>query len=298
MTTPPGDAHARGPDDRLFFTGYENLKLTAPLFQEYLTPLHDAMMLLESAVVFVSHTDGGASQPQARFANNVAALSGLIRAYQGLQAATHLAVLGYYTESRATIRGVYESAGIARMLAHDLPQAEKWIRKDTYVPDRHSREFAAVLNGGDPDAKIPHQRYYAQASASAHPSALTTLPYLLDPEGVWRPRLYPVFDAEQFKAVAFELTAEVLFVCFCLRNALADHSLLEPRWHRTLADTARTFSGMPMEHLDDNWEARERLHEGLKQHVRPQAEVNDFLREHPNSYDNVRARTEEDGEGV
>jgi hypothetical protein len=53
-----------------------------------------------------------------------------------------------------------------------------------------------------------------------------------------------------------------------------------------------------MEHLNDDWDARERLHDALKQHVRPESEVNDFLRGHPNSYDNVRQRAEANGQGA
>jgi hypothetical protein len=278
--------------DRIIISAFENMNATAAFLQE-LSRLQEVMALLEYALTHASQVD-----PRALFANEVGALSGLVRAYQGLQAAANLAVFGFYTEARAGIRGVYESAGLARMLAHDAELAEDWFRKAVWVPDRQSREFAAAMAGGDEDAKIPHRQYYKYASASAHPSAMTTLPYLLDSDGSINIKLYPRFHHEQFVGLANELTAEAIFVGYCLRNALSHPDALPPEWHKSLAQHAREFSGEPMKHLDDDWVERERQHEEIQQHVRPVEEINDFLRAHPNSIDNVRSRGYEADAGV
>ena len=63
------------------------------------------------------------SPPEHWFPNNMAAVALLTRAYQGLQAASHLCALAFYIEARATLRGVYEAAGLARTrhIAPTLP---------------------------------------------------------------------------------------------------------------------------------------------------------------------------------
>jgi len=248
------------------------------------------MSLIEFGLNRASEAD-----KQALFSNVVAGLSGLIRASQGLQAAAMLAVFGFYTEARATIRGVYESAGVARMLAHDPEVSEKWMRKNEWIPDRRSREFAAAMAGGDEDAKIPHQEYYKRASASAHPSALTTLPYMFDSNGNIRAMLYPEFNADLFISLSNEITVEALFVAYCFKNALADPDMMPPDWYRALAQHAREFSGLPLDHLEDDWEERERRFRSLHSQVRPAEEIDDFLRAHPNSAYNLKQRA---GEGV
>lgn len=288
VTTELGPSAAAPPPegDPLFMRAFQNVRETEPWLGE-LTRLHELMKALEWALTLASHSD-----PRSLFANEVAGLSWLVRAYRGLQAAANLTVMGFYTEARAAIRAVYESAGVARMFAHDVPLAEKWLRKQEWVPDQSSRQFAAAMAGGDEDAKIPHQTYYNRGSASAHPAAVTSLPDLLDPNGLIKMKLYPASDHAQFVALANELTMEALFVAFCLRNALADPELLPPGWHQTIARHARELSGEPMQHLDDDWAERQRRYEAMHQHVRPEAEIDEFLRSHPNSVDNVMGRTD------
>lgn len=292
MTTGSDGDDAQPQQDRVFGTGYNNLRLGQP-YEELLAPFQCGMSMLESALTWLSENDGGATDPAARFPNNTAALAGLIRAYQGLQAAAHLAVLGYYTEARAMIRGVYESAGLARMFSRDSALAEKWLRKGDYVPDRTSREFAEALAGGDPKARIPHQQYYKTASANAHPSAFSTMPYVLDADGNWRPKLYPEFDEKEFSYLAFELTAEVIFVCYCLRNALVNPAFLAP-WLDALDEFHRAFTGEPLTHLNEGREERDALHDKLVQYILPDDQLKNFLTANPNSFDNIRARAEAD----
>jgi hypothetical protein len=145
------------------------------------------------------------------------------------------------------------------------------------------------------DAKIPHQEYYKRASASAHPSALTTLPYMFDSNGNIRAMLYPEFNADLFISLSNEITVEALFVAYCFKNALADPDMMPPDWYRALAQHAREFSGLPLEHLEDDWEERERRFRSLHSQVRPAEEIDNFLRAHPNSAYNLKQRA---GEGV
>jgi hypothetical protein len=265
----------------------QNLEPTSPLIKNAFGRLHNLMALIEWGLIAASNTE-----PESLFSNDVAAASGLIRAYQGVQAAAVLAVTGFYTEARACMRGVYESAGVARMLAHNPEMSERWMRENEWVPDRKSRAFAAEMAGGDEDAKIPHQKYYKQASASAHPSALTTLPYFFDQDGQVSPSLYPKFDADVFTAVANELTVQAVFVAYCFRNAVADTSFIPPQWLQDLARHARELSGTPMEHLDADWEERERRFRALNSRIRPIEEITEFLRAHPNSSYNVKRRAD------
>lgn len=263
----------------------QNLEPTSPLIGVGFERLHQIMALIEWGLIHASQTE-----PQSLFSNEVAGLSGLIRAYQGLQAAAVLAVTGFYTEARASIRGIYESAGVARMLAHSQDLSERWMRENEWVPDRKSRQFAAMMAGGDDEAKIPHQQYYKRASASAHPSALSTLPYLFDQNGRISPTLYPRFNDGSFVAVANELTAQALFVAFCIRNAVADADFIPPDWLQELAGHAREFSGEPLEHLEADWGEREQRFQELGMNVRAIEEIDDFLLAHPNSAYNIKQR--------
>lgn len=264
---------------------------TEPLLGE-LSNLFEVMMALDWGLNLASRSD-----PRSLFANEVAGLACLVRAFRGIQAATNLATMGFYTEARAAVRAVYESAGVARMFAHDTALADKWLTKDEWVPDRKSRAFAVALAGGDDEAKIPHQQYYRRASASAHPAAITSISDVISPDGSIVLNLYPTFEPSTFKSLAEELTAEALFVAFCLRNALVDRDVLPPAWHETIIKMTRKFSGEPMLHLEEDWDERQRRFDAIKQHVLPEAEVNEFLRSHPNSYDNVKARADDYDEG-
>jgi hypothetical protein len=230
------------------------------------------------------------SDPRNMFANDLAALSSLIRAYHGIQAGANLAILGFPNECRIIMRSNYESAGLARMLAHNAERAEKWMRKLEWVPDKIAREFAVDMAGGDETARLPHDEFYKHFSAATHPSAITTLPYLLSPGGEFEPRLEPKFDQGSLHVAADELTAQALFVAYCFRNSLADQDVMPPGWHAELARHAREFSGMELEHLDFDWISRERRHNSFVSQIRPIEEIDGFLRAHPNSVHSQRIR--------
>jgi hypothetical protein len=56
---------------------------------------------------------------QAVYPNDFAALACLARAFRQLRASYMLMISGYLAEVRILLRAVYESSGLARMLAHD-----------------------------------------------------------------------------------------------------------------------------------------------------------------------------------
>ncbi|MDV6209308.1 hypothetical protein R3Q08_13790 [Rhodococcus erythropolis] len=290
------EIHADGdpaPLHRLF-SGFSVFEKSEKAIQPEWQMLDRVMGIIEHGLRFASN----AIDLRAAFANEVAALCCLIRAYQGLQSGAQLAATGFYTDARAVIRGAYESGGLSRMLAHDVPLAERWLRKAEWVPDRASRDFAVALSGGDEEAKIPYQQYYKHASAYAHPSAKSSLPFLFTPDAEFRPRPYPVFDEDELRAVVYELTAEAIFVAYCFRNAMANDEIMDPRWHQDLADVARAFTGGPMEHLEADWEAKQRNYEDFQTFVRPAEEIDEFLRGHPNAVNNVIARARNEDQDV
>src|SRR5438874_1901765 len=84
----------------------------------------------------------GSTRPQpfsATSPNDLAAVTLLARALTELSAALHLSVSGFHSEIASIIRGPYESAGLARVLAKDPDLAERWLREGTWVPDRQVR---------------------------------------------------------------------------------------------------------------------------------------------------------------
>jgi hypothetical protein len=80
---------------------------------------------------------------QAVYPNDVSALACLTRAYWLLRASYMLMISGYPQEVRVLLRVVYESSGLARMLARDPDRAEKWLREQHWFPDREVRRWFA-----------------------------------------------------------------------------------------------------------------------------------------------------------
>ncbi len=91
----------------------------------------------------------------ATFSNDFAALACLARAVRQLDAALQLALFGYYSEVPTLVRGAYESAGLARIVAKDDEKGERWVRQGAWVPDREVRaelrrsaDYARFLSDG------------------------------------------------------------------------------------------------------------------------------------------------------
>jgi hypothetical protein len=75
-----------------------------------------------------------------------------------------------------------------------------------------------------------------------------------------------------------ELATEVLLACLCLATALVNHSLLERRWRQA---RSLIMLGPLATCRWCTWWPTGRRKEGCKQHIRRQAEVDDFLCERP-----------------
>jgi hypothetical protein len=94
------------------FAALENYPASESLITNGFAECEVVLKLLDAAL-------GAAygSPPEHWFPNNIAATALQTRAFNGLQAAAHLCALGFYSEARGTLRGVYEAAGLARTLA-------------------------------------------------------------------------------------------------------------------------------------------------------------------------------------
>lgn len=221
------------------------------------------------------------------FPNTIAAVACFARSYQGLQASAWLALHGFYTEARITIRSVYESAGLARMLAHDTQLAEKWVHEAEWVPDRKSRAYADAMTD---DGGTPHREYYRRASSIAHPSALSTLPFLMTAMGEPNLTWGPVFNQAQCLDTLREVAVEASFVCFAFRIAVVDETLIDPEWLKELFELSREVTGEALEHLDRDWDGMRSTYDDFRKHIAHDDALDEFLESHPNSVQNIRAR--------
>ena len=213
------------------------------------------------------------------FPNNIGAAALTTRAYQGLQAAAVLCTFGFYVDARATLRLVYESAGLARTLAHKLEFAERWLHQGEWFKDNVSRQF---MQAGT-DQKTSHSDMYKQMSQYAHPLAVSTLGYLFTRDSEYRPSPYPTVDTDSFEECARYITIVALFVAWALRNAAADPATIPGWWHQQLAELAEKITGDPHDHLDKDWAAHQRRHDALIAQVRHSHELDQALDSDPNS---------------
>jgi len=76
-----------------------------------------------------------------QFANDFCAHACLTMACRQLQATQVLLLHSFYSEARILLRTVYESAGIARMLAKEPELADRWLRKRHWFPERQVRDW-------------------------------------------------------------------------------------------------------------------------------------------------------------
>ncbi len=257
-----------------------------PAVESQLAQITDFMRLMREVLEYARPPE------RAMFPNTVAAVSCFIRALNGLQASVLLCLSGFYTESQAAVRGVYESAGLGRMLAHDSPMAERWLHQGTWVPDRSSRAFigSLIAEGGED----VYREYYRNASALAHPTALSTLPYVFNSDGEYHPVWEPVLDITRCQAIMREIVVEAAFVCFAIRMAAVDEEAMDPTWLRNLSDLAREVTGQEMPHLDRDWTARQIQFDLFRSKIRHDSELDEALESDPNSYRNIVRRLDYD----
>ncbi|MGW5270167.1 hypothetical protein ACWEQ4_16200 [Rhodococcus sp. NPDC003994] len=284
-------------DDRVL-VGLSLLPQSMPLIESEFETLHKIMGLIEQMLLAAS-TDN----PDHWFPNNMAAHACLIRSYQGLQASACLCVQGFYAEALATTRVVYESAGLARALAHKTADAEKWLHEGHWKNDGFSRKFGREMSAASTDAGIAYQQFYEHASQYAHPMATSVLPMLFGNNGDrYGPRLYPEFDGHQFSKVARQITIEALFVAYALRNAAAEVEVLPPEWLKELAVLAELVTGEQVSDVQRDWVEFERRHRMLLGKVRHDDELDGALDADSASVRNRKKRyivqpAEKDSEG-
>lgn len=277
---------------RRVFHALGNLQPAESLMGTEFADLEAVLELIEAGLVAVQDAD-----PDHWFPNSIAALSLLMRSYQGLQAAAILCSFGFYIEAWATLRNVQEAAGLARTLAHKIELAERWLHGGDWVKDKLSKEFAQQMMAdssapGPDKERVPHWEVYKMMSQYAHPMAKSTLGFLFTKAGEYRPALYPAVDPAKFTPCAASITQQALFVAYTFRNALVDPVVMPARWHQELAALARKISGRPLEHLDSDWAMHQDRYEALIAQIRHTDELHDALRVDPNSFDNLRRRAE------
>lgn len=283
-TTATGHSQQYEPPDFLRFRALlalNNLPVSQPLIAEGFADLEGLLELIDGALGWAYD-----SPPDHWFPNNMAAVGLLTRAYQGIQAAAHLCLFGFYVEARATLRGVYESAGLARTLAHRIDFAERWLHGGEWFKDNVSRQFVQSAS----EQRVAHSDHYKQMSQHAHPLAVSTFGYLFTRDMQYRPSAYPLVDREEFEECARYITAVALFVCWAFRKATADPAALPGWWHKRLTELAVKITGDPHDHLDKDWEAHQRRHEALYAELRHSDELEEALEADPNSLLNRRRR--------
>lgn len=263
------------------------------------TNLDELMEIIEAALR-AAHDPN----PDHWFPNSISAHALLLRAYQGLQAAANLCALGFYVEATGLVRTVYESAGLARSLAHSPDRAEEWVHAGSWVRDKFSRDFAKTMSsseftkevnewaGVDEDA-FAHELFYDFVSKYSHPLAKSTLQFLFNPADNNEPALYPAVEEKWFKDCAFLITATAVVVAYALRNAAADFTALPAEWHQRLAAVARQISGLPLTHLDNDWEEHQERYKAVLREMRHSDELEDTLNSDPTSRRNAIRRLAE-----
>jgi len=220
--------------------------------------------------------------------NVLAGVACLASAFRGLRAATLLAMNGYPSEARAIVRRTYEAATLARMLAHEPALAEKWLKEGEWFPDREVRKWFGVQSPPG-EQRSAYQEYYNGASSYAHPTLRSTGSLLLTADDTGRLSLNTGTDIAETLVVLQEIAAETVFVGLALRNGLVDPQVLSPAWHQHL-DVLATKAGVDLPNLRKDWAEADLAYGRFLAAVMPAEEVDTYLREHPNSYNNIRTR--------
>lgn len=227
--------------------------------------------------------------------NEVASVTAFTRAFSAIRAATVVAVHGYYIDARALVRTVYESAGLARMLAKLPDKAEKWLVKGDWFPDRIVRDY--IESQLAPVGGSPYQAFYKMSSANAHPTANTSAYLVFEHESVrLRPKLNPQFNADYAIRTLHEIAGVTLFTLFAMRRAIASSDFLPVWWLQGLAQLANDVHDADWSHLEQDWKAQNERYAKLNAATVPAERLDEYLRLHPNSFSNIdkRQAAEED----
>lgn len=224
------------------------------------------------------------------FENDLAAAVALARSYRQLQAAWVVTSHGFLAEARNLVRSVYESAGLARVLAKDPKLADQWIRDGKWFPDVRVRQWLSDVRHDPPEKVSTYQNFYSEASAWAHPTAESCMGQLSvkDDHFFLNPKI--TFDERASRATIALLADSALFACFAFRNAVVDERAIDPAWRKDLYDLAREISGEPMTHLDRDWEAEKDHYDAVMANLRDRRYLKGQLRTHPRAYANLKPK--------
>lgn len=273
-------------EDMLQGGDQEHLSAALPEARPLLARIAAALDLLAHPLAQLGPEDAEPLAP-----NVVVSVACLASAFRGLRAATLLALTGYPSEARSVVRRTYEAAGLARMLAHEPALAERWLKGKWFSDGEVRRWFGVQSTPGEPPS--PYQEYYNEATDFAHPTLRSAGPLLLATTSTGQLQLETSTDITEALVVLREIAAEGVFVCFALRNSLVHPEVLPPAWHQRLTALAEE-AGADLPHLQRDWQAAQPAFDRLMAAVMPSDAVDAYLASHPNSYNKIRRRTEEE----
>ncbi|QUC61955.1 hypothetical protein IOD14_37185 [Streptomyces sp. A2-16] len=221
------------------------------------------------------------------FENDLAAAVALARSYRQLQAAWVVTAHGFLAEARNLLRSVYESAGLARVLAKDPKLADRWIRDGKWFPDVRVRQWLSDVRRDPPDEVEKYQHFYTEASAWAHPTAESCMGQISVEEDHFHLNPNITFDEAACKETVSLIASTTLFACFAFRNAVVDERAIDPAWRRDMYDLAREMSNESLPHLDRDWEAEKAHYDAVMANLRDRRYLKGQLSTHPRSYANL-----------
>lgn len=231
--------------------------------------------------------------------NEVAALACYTRAFRSLRAAALLATDGLYHEARTQLRDVYESAGLARMLAKRPDKADEWLVRQRWVKDNEVRDYIEKLVLPNmPAEDSPYRAHYRDTCEVLHPTARSTLPLVWSAaDARFRPRLQGEYDETELSTVLLEIAAEAVFVGFTILRAAGDESWAPPEWRQALYELAAdVLPGTDLSHLHRDWVQEERNFQRIQSAVLRADQIEEAISTHPNSQRNVRLRAGPDAD--
>ena len=214
--------------------------------------------------------------------NSLAGWLCLRRSLEQLRLAFYAAIAGHHTEVPLLARAVYESAGLARMLAVEPDDADNWVHDPPWQKDKHVRDWIRA-RGGDADA---YAEYYAQASELAHTKLISMRPLLPELEAGSSVGSI-AFDPDIAASSLGGVLSAGLFAIHCYRNAGISDDLIHPPLWRRIVDLHEAAGGVT-DHLDQDWEAIERRRVELARRVNRAAGISQRLDEDPLSYRKLR----------
>lgn len=223
-------------------------------------------------------------------ANAFAGMACFRSCVRNLRASGMLVMWGYYSEVRIVLRSAYESASLGRRLALDLPSADKWVQKATWIPEGDTTKWLERTGVIDDELKNLYGRNYGMLSAWAHPSARTILSAAtIGDVGVSFPT-NTVFDREKAASVIDEMAVFATLACYLLRNAGGAVAAWPPEWVKSV-DAIFSELGDAQITVDRDWEKLHNDYQELKRKVQSVAETEEMIRNHPYSMRNLSADT-------